>query len=157
MLKEFKHYQRKKLVTIRGSDVNTPAQKWGQLELGKIFPYRILSIFSLHVQLNLPKKQCNSIQDFVNRLNKSLLANSSAWAMRWPRFSDSSSFKAFVSVTRPHHKGRDKALKKTDRANAAFLSLLFLQGHPCLPGILPAFFQYENNSPVSSIWIRHIS
>lgn len=106
----------------------------------------MLKIFILHVQLHLAKKHWSNIQDFINRQQKSLLANVSASAMRWPRYPDNASLKAFVSVTRTHYSSRDKALKKTDRANKGYISflplkvLIFLTDHPCLPGIL-LFFQ----------------
>lgn len=130
---------------------------------GNIFPYTILKIIILHAQLHLAKKQPSNIQDLINRLQKSLLANSSASAMRWPRYPDNSSLKAFVSVTRTVHSSRDKPLKKPDRANRGYISLLplkvliFLRDHPCLPGILLCLFPDENNFPVRSIWTRHTS
>lgn len=62
--------------------------------------------------------------------------------MGWPRYPDNSSLKSFVSVTRTHYSSKDKALKKTDRANRGYISflplklLIFLTDHPCLPEIL---------------------
>lgn len=129
---------------------------------GKIFPYEILKTFVLHAQLHLAKKQQSNIQDFISRLQKSLLANFSASATRWPRYPDNSSLKAFISVTRTHHSSRDKALKKTDRANRGYISfnplkvLIFLTDHPCLPGILLCLFPDENSFPLRDIGIRHI-
>lgn len=107
-----------------------------------------MKIFILHVQLHLAKQQQSHIQDFINRPQKSLWANFSASATRWPRYPDNSSLKAFVSVTRTHYSSRDKALKKTDRANRGYISflplkvLIFLTDHPCLLAIL-LFFQVK--------------
>lgn len=81
----------------------------------------------LHMQEHLPKKQHNSIQDCINWLQQSLLPNFSASAVRWPRYLDKSSLKVSVSVTGPHHNSRDKALKKTDRANRRLHCFSFSQ------------------------------
>lgn len=124
---------------------------------GKIFPYKILKIFILHVQLHLAKKQWSNIQDFINRLQKPLLENFSASAMRWPRYPENSSLKAFVSRTRTHYSSRAKALEKTDRANRGYISflplkvLVFLKDYPCLPGIL-LFFQMKIIFPLDPSW-----